>query len=115
MHRSMDQATQKSTATRALADCNLRSMRLRVALLLLLVLGACTESRRTIGEDCLKADDCLSGVCSSQKCTAAPPLLDATVIPPVVVPDADVGDGMSDAPDDAPVLLDAGADANEAG
>lgn len=107
-------STRKSTATRALADCNLGLMRLRVALLLL-VLGACTESRRTIGEDCLKADDCLSGVCSSQKCTAAPPLLDATMSPPVVVPDADVGDGTSDAPADAPELMDAGADANEAG
>jgi hypothetical protein len=89
-------------------------MRLCVAMLLLLVLGACTETRRTNGEDCLKDDDCLSGVCSSQKCTAAPPLLDATVMPPVI-PDADVGDGPSDAPADAPELMDAGADANEAG
>lgn len=81
--------------------------------LFLLLAGACTESRRTIGEDCLKADDCLSGVCSSQKCTAAPPLLDAQVAPPV--PDATVEDGRSDAPADGPELMDAAADVTEAG
>ena len=105
---------QKSTATRTLADCNLGLMRLRVALLLLFVLGACTETRRTIGDDCLKADDCLSGVCTSQKCTPAPPLLDATA-PPVVAPDANVDDAMPDAPPDTSQPMEAGVDANEAG
>ena len=87
---------------------------LHVAVLCLFVgmLGACAETRRTTGEDCLKADDCLSGVCSSQRCAAAPPLLDATTIPPA--PEAG-DDGASDAPADGPSIRDAAADVTEAG
>jgi hypothetical protein len=76
------------------------------------MLGACAETRRTTGEDCLKADDCLSRVCSSQRCTAAPPLLDATTPP---VPDAQADDGASDAPADGAVIRDAAADVAEGG
>lgn len=91
----------------------MRLLHVAICLFFVGMIGACTETRRTIGEDCLKADDCLSGVCSSQKCTAAPPLLDATMIPPV--PDAQVEDGMSDAPADGPAMRDAAADVAEAG
>ena len=91
----------------------MRLLHVGLSLSLLGVLGACTETRRSIGEDCLKADDCLSGVCSSQKCNAAPPLLDATMSPPV--PDAHVDDGASDAPSDGPAIIDAATDVTEAG
>lgn len=91
----------------------MRLLHVAVFLLFPAVLGACTETRRTIGEDCLKADDCLSGVCSSQRCTAAPPLLDATMSTPV--PDANVEDGMIDAPSDVRAPQDAAADVDEAG
>ncbi len=42
-----------------------------------LMVSACTETRRSLGEGCLKDEDCTSGICSGQQCTAAPPLLDA--------------------------------------
>ncbi|AKU96017.1 hypothetical protein AKJ09_02681 [Labilithrix luteola] len=35
---------------------------------------ACGESRSPIGEECLRSDDCLSGVCSDRVCVSAPPL-----------------------------------------
>lgn len=41
--------------------------------------GACTEQLRPNGQSCLKNGDCLSGVCTSAVCVAAPPLLDAEV------------------------------------
>jgi hypothetical protein len=41
------------------------------------VFAACAETRRSLGEGCLKSEDCLSGVCAGAQCVAAPPLLDA--------------------------------------
>lgn len=41
---------------------------------------ACMETRRSLGDDCLKDSDCLSGVCSQLHCAAAPPTIDAQVI-----------------------------------
>lgn len=38
------------------------------------ILAACGESRSPIGEECLRSDDCLSGVCSDRVCVSAPPL-----------------------------------------
>ena len=35
---------------------------------------ACGETRRALGEACLRSDDCLSGTCSDRLCVAAPPL-----------------------------------------
>ncbi len=58
-----------------------------IALVLALAPLACTETRRPLGEDCLKSDDCLSGVCSGLKCVALPPLLDGA---PERVPDGAV-------------------------
>lgn len=40
---------------------------------------ACMETRRSLGEDCLKNDDCLSGICSQLHCAASPPIIDARV------------------------------------
>lgn len=42
------------------------------------VSGSCAESRVSLGESCLKDDDCLSGICAQQRCAAAPPLLDGS-------------------------------------
>jgi hypothetical protein len=43
--------------------------------------GACSEQRGSIGDDCLKDQDCLSGVCSELHCVVPPPLLDAAYTP----------------------------------
>jgi hypothetical protein len=51
-----------------------------------LLAGACMETRRSLGEDCLKDSDCLSGVCAQLVCAAAPPTTDT---PPV----AEAGSG----------------------
>ena len=69
------------------------------------LLVACTETRRPLGEDCLKDQDCLSGICSGLKCAAAPPTLEAGPTPP----DAEA-DAPSDAPADGTGPADAAAD-----
>jgi hypothetical protein len=53
------------------------------------------ETRRSLGEDCLKNDDCLSGVCSQLHCAASPPLIDAQVTRPEA--DDDAIDGPAEA------------------
>jgi len=56
-----------------------------VPVLLLLVaagIGGCGETRRPIGEECLRSDDCLSGVCSDKTCVAAPTLVTGAAGPP---------------------------------
>jgi hypothetical protein len=42
--------------------------------------GACMETRRSLGEDCLKDGDCLSGVCAQFLCAAASPTIDTQVM-----------------------------------
>jgi hypothetical protein len=37
--------------------------------------AGCQLTSRALGEDCLKDQDCLSGICSQLKCAAEPPLL----------------------------------------
>jgi hypothetical protein len=39
------------------------------------ILVACGETRLPIGDECLKDDDCLSGVCAARVCAAAPSLV----------------------------------------
>ena len=71
------------------------------ALLLVLAAGsACGETRRPIGDECLRSDDCLSGVCSDRTCVAAPRLVTgAGGPPPDEVPRVPIVDaGPSDAP-----------------
>jgi hypothetical protein len=53
-------------------------------------LAGCADTRRALGEACLKNGDCLSGVCSEQRCAAEPPVLDAE--PPVQDATPDVTD-----------------------
>lgn len=51
-------------------------MRLVVVALFVLASAvyACGEPRRPIGDECLRDEDCLSGVCSARLCVSAPPL-----------------------------------------
>lgn len=79
-----------------------------VASLFVLVLGSmiagCGETRLPIGDECLRGDDCLSGVCSARTCVAAPGLVTgAGAPPPEELPRIPIGDaGPADAPKDAP-------------
>jgi hypothetical protein len=58
----------------------------------MLLEASCMETRRSPGDDCLKDDDCLSGVCSQLHCTTRPPTIDVQVF----------ADGATaDAPSDA--------------
>jgi hypothetical protein len=60
--------------------------------------GACTQSQRALGEQCLKDQDCQSGICSQLQCAAAPALLDGAVNGP----SSDAGGPEGAAPSDAP-------------
>jgi hypothetical protein len=44
---------------------------------LLATFVGCMETRRSLGEDCLKDQDCLSGTCLQLHCAAAQPTTDA--------------------------------------
>ncbi len=67
----------------------------RVAAWLLPIAGAvglaaaCAQLKGSLGDQCLKNEDCQSGLCSQLRCVAAPELLDAT-------PGAPEDDGASD-------------------
>jgi hypothetical protein len=62
-----------------------------VLLALAACFSACAETRFGLGDDCLKDQDCLSGICSGGKCVAAPPI--GTVSPPDAAPDTSVSEG----------------------
>ncbi len=80
------------------------SVRRRRPVVLVLVLGAllslaCGETRSPIGDECIRGEDCLSGVCSSRTCVAAPPLVNGTGPPPDETARIPIGDaGPADAP-----------------
>jgi hypothetical protein len=62
---------------------------------------ACGETRRPIGDECLRGDDCLSGVCADRTCVSAPSLVTgAQSQPPDGTPRIPVSDGQV-APQDA--------------
>jgi len=82
---------------------SLRTIAVAGSLIAGVIAAACSESRFPLGSDCLKDEDCLSGICSQQRCTAAPPYLDAE---PVATDAA--------APPDAPGLQDSSIEASEA-
>ena len=67
---------------------------------------ACAETRRSLGEECLKNDDCLSGQCTARRCNEPASALDASGLPPTPV---DAGTTPADASQD--VRVDVGADA----
>jgi len=70
-----------------------------------IVLLACGETRRSLGEECIRDDDCLSGVCASRSCVSAPSLVTGASNPP---PDERPRIPSADAKPD--VSGDAGAD-----
>ncbi len=39
---------------------------------------ACGETRRPIGDECLRNEDCLSSVCAARSCVAAPTLVNGS-------------------------------------
>jgi hypothetical protein len=65
------------------------------------ILGACGETRRPIGEECLRDEDCLSSVCAARTCVSAPPLVTGGGEP--------VADETPRIPDAGPADADAGA------
>lgn len=73
-----------------------------VVLVMASAIGACGETRLPIGDECLRSDDCLSGVCSARTCVAAPPLVTgAGASPPDEAPRIPIADGGGAAPADA--------------
>jgi hypothetical protein len=50
------------------------------AVVAVVMFAGCMETRRALGEDCLKNDDCLSGTCSQLHCGAAPTITDAQAV-----------------------------------
>ncbi len=58
------------------------------------VLAACGETRRPIGDECLRDDDCLSGACANRTCVSAPTLVTGAAGGP---------------PDETPLIPDGGA------
>lgn len=77
-------------------------MRLAQCFVFAVVLLACGETRRPIGDECLRDDDCLSGVCSARSCVSAPPLKTGATGPtPDEEPDIPAEGGVGPAPSDA--------------
>lgn len=69
-----------------------------VGLALVALVTGCAETRRPLGEACLKSEDCLSGICSQFACVAAPPLINDE-------PDAEAGPpAATDAAADSPAV-----------
>jgi hypothetical protein len=66
------------------------------------IVAACSESRFPLGADCLRNEDCLSGICAQQRCAAAPPYLDSEGPATDSAALADAEDGESASPEDAP-------------
>jgi len=69
---------------------------------------ACTETRRGLGEECLKGEDCISNLCVAQICASAPPLLQGgpTVTADGSAADSAVENDASDASQLSDVLND---------
>ncbi len=54
-----------------------------LAALVVLTLGAgCEETRRSLGEECLRNEDCLSGTCSARTCVSERPVVSTPVEAP---------------------------------
>lgn len=79
---------------------------------------ACAESKRSLGEDCLKDQDCLSGMCVQLHCGAAPEYTDAMTESDAAASADAAGDASQDgASMDAPAeaASDASGDATNGG
>jgi hypothetical protein len=77
-----------------------RRPRLLGHLAVLCVLVGCDETRRPIGEECLRSEDCLSGVCSARACGSTPPVAgELGAAPPNDEPRIPDGGRLAQAPD----------------
>jgi hypothetical protein len=63
--------------------------------------SACLETRHSLGGDCLKDGDCISGVCTQLRCAASPPTTDSRVIPAPADSDASADGPAKSTGDDA--------------
>lgn len=78
--------------------------------------SACAETRRDLGGDCIKDDDCISDICSSLHCAALPPICGADggeCLNPdggMSSGDAEAGSSSVDAGVDTGTMKDAGID-----
>jgi hypothetical protein len=62
----------------------------------LLAVFACGESRRPIGEECIRDEDCLSSYCAARTCVSAPALVTGGVgSPGPEEPRIPAGDGTA--------------------
>ena len=75
-----------------------------IPLVLACMLGgaiACGESRRPIGQECLRDADCLSDVCAARTCVSAPALVTGAGEPPgeeePLIPTSDAANPIVDA------------------
>jgi hypothetical protein len=59
------------------------------ALAMLTVGVGCEETRRSLGEECLRNEDCLSGTCSARTCVSERPVVSTPVETPT--PGVDAG------------------------
>jgi hypothetical protein len=75
----------------------------RAAFLALLALAsaACAETRRALGEECVKNDDCLSGVCVARACDHPPKALDRPLPPTLIDAESPPIDAAADTTTDA--------------
>jgi hypothetical protein len=115
------EAMAKAAASRA--RWSARGLAFVVPALAVSVSGSCAESKSSFGEQCLKDEDCLSGICAQQLCVAAPSIVDGSTSgiatpaedAPVDVPSIDSPvDALGDAPGDrssGDVGAESGADA----
>lgn len=60
----------------------MRALFLFACALAAVVVLACGESRRPIGEECLRNEDCLSTFCAARSCVSAPALVTGASEPP---------------------------------
>jgi hypothetical protein len=67
--------------------------------------SGCDPGTRSLGEECLRDQDCTSGVCAQLKCAAAPPLIDAELASDVAAEAEPTVDAAKvfDASDAAPI------------
>jgi len=93
-----------------------RRFSLRTIVVVVLGVGAvavaCADTRKTLGEECIKDVDCQSGICGSGRCAAAPPILDrdaSTPAPDASTDAAEAGDAPVEAAPDAPAETGDGA------
>jgi hypothetical protein len=79
---------------------------MRTAIVLAFSLGpiavlACGESRRPIGEECIRNEDCLSDYCAARICVSAPQLVSGATGSPGAeeprIPSSDASASIADA------------------